>query len=117
MYKFFDNEKKFYEGFTEHGPEINLGDPFLDGGLFDLRFKCPKCNYINTAEAVELQKPNMLSDTAHDSQQTTGYDFECGRCSENYIITTHNTYAGLFIQIEPELPDYWKTFLKLYPST
>ena len=116
MYKFFYGEKKFYKGFTEYGPEINIGNPFFDGGLFDLKFKCPKCNYINTVEAVTISSPNMQADTALDSQTTAGDDFECERCSEFYEITTHNTIAGLFIQIEPELPNYWKTFIKFLPS-
>ena len=113
-YKFFKGEKNFYKGFVEvDGDEYSIGNVFLDGGTGIIKFKCPKCNWVNTSEEFYIPNPPAGSgESLMDMQSDDGIGVICSRCNNEYHFRIHSGFQGLSI-ISENLPNDWKFFVKV----
>jgi hypothetical protein len=106
-YKFFNGEKNFYLGFNEiNGNFHSMGQTFTDGGMLQIRFKCPKCNWVMTAEGIYVVTPPV------EEESVSGDFVICQRCNAEYQIDIFSSYRGNSILI-PELPNNWKFYYRV----
>lgn len=108
-YRFFEGEKQFYKGFIEaNGNFVSIGNVFLEGGQLELRFKCPKCNWVIKVEDQEILCPKIVEPISM-SDNVSGDFAICEKCGENYEISIFSGLGGLSVSID-SLPKEWKFF-------
>lgn len=113
-YEFWNGEEKFYENLNEvNGNAAVTSLTYYETGHVEVRFKCPKCNYVIIEEFIEFLPPDLASETISDSEALTGSLTDCNQCQTSYDITLSNRLDGLFISID-KLPLHWKFFFKVF---